>query len=315
MRSHHSRSHGFTLIELLVVIAIIAILIGLLLPAVQKVREAAARTTCSNNLKQLGLACHNFHDARGRLPYGGWKDASVNFGVANPGIEGSGGWQYQIMPFMELDTVYRSWAFDGNNWKPAPATETRHFIGIKTYVCPARDRQKGYKTQGTDASGFTTAGTMTDYALNTQINVPADNTWLTNNQSIGNRDRKQTLQGIPDGTSNTILAGEKAVRMGHFSDDTATSWDESIVQGGNGGQARNGNNVGTNSAAGRASYILVKDNLPNDPVQNNHWGSPFPSGVLFVMADGSVRTINYDITPDNLCYLTNPKDGNVVPPQ
>src|SRR5262249_39593044 len=110
MRRHSPRprrSLGFTLIELLVVIAIIAVLIGLLVPAVQKVRVAAARISSSNNLKQIGIACHNFHDTYGKLPYNGQKVAG------NPTVAGSGSWGYQILPYVEQSNLYNTVAGNG----------------------------------------------------------------------------------------------------------------------------------------------------------------------------------------------------------
>jgi prepilin-type N-terminal cleavage/methylation domain-containing protein len=175
-RSRQSGCAAFTLIELLVVIAIIAILMGLLVPAVQKVREAGARTQCLNNLKQLGLAFHNHHDVHKYFPTGGehWSYAPdfVN-GVPQVGLKQRAGWGYQVLPFVEAENV----------WKGSGATSDpeRALVSVGTpnplFFCPARRgpqtityRDDGYAKNYPSISGATSGRAIThalgDYGAN-----------------------------------------------------------------------------------------------------------------------------------------------------
>ena len=228
-RSVRSRA-AFTLIELLVVIAIIAILIGLLLPAVQKIREAANRMKCSNNLKQIGLAVHNYHDTVGYLP----RSAGTGYGYST-GNQNSWSWLAQILPYVEQDNLFRT-ANLSNNPQPAlnasfaaPGQLTSAQI-IKTYQCPSdgsnnriwTDRANVAPQQmaGTNYKGV--AGSNWCWGTYTNTGPTGDCNGLDNGNGTFYRSdfgNQLTLAGISDGLSNTFFAGEAIPEY-----DIHTSW-------------------------------------------------------------------------------------------
>jgi prepilin-type N-terminal cleavage/methylation domain-containing protein/prepilin-type processing-associated H-X9-DG protein len=313
------RRAGFTLIELLVVIAIIAVLIGLLLPAVQKVREAAVRMKCANNLKQMALACHSLHDAFGVLPSAGRQDfygARGPTAFAPPPAQWWN-WRYQILPYIEQDNVFRLTA----------DTQVR-LTTLSLYNCPSRRPPT-----------VVGALVLTDYAAN------AGTTWCPANEvgtwngvivpSEVNAGSGQwaavppvKLTGITDGTTNTLLLGEKFVTTDHYS--TAAEWGD--------------NNTWTFGATWISYRCAIhqprqdtkettetKEVPPPNagttggrcgpwglgPVGSgggyyDYWGSPHPAGFNAAMADGSVRSIRYDVRLDVLQALANRSDGVVV---
>ena len=276
------KGRGFTLIELLVVIAIIAILIGLLLPAVQKVREAAARTQSINNLKQLGLATHNFHDTNGLLPLAG--------------IQGTNYWQawcaqFLLLPFIEQGAIYN----EISALTPVGAVPANTIIPIKTLLDPGRSHIP-FATSGGNGPGFN--GPHTDYALN-QVSFAYGPTFTS---AAGTNTLRISMSNITslNGTSNTVLYGEKSMDANYAATGSqgSNNWDEDIYSGGYGG---------TN----RYTNIMVKD-APGNNGNNNYWGAPYTGGVPMGMCDGSVLLLSYNNSgsaalQDALSYTnTNP---------
>ena len=236
--SYQKRPRGFTLIELLVVIAIIAILIGLLLPAVQKVREAAARMSCSNNLKQIGLALHNHENTLGYLPPWGFDfspaPAGNPLGAQTQGHSAS----MAILPYMEQENLIKTAntqlsVIDPRNWPPPWGTQVNASGRVKSYLCPSTpDRQVDYApyfiSQGVPNAGGPFVIGATDYSPirgyhNNFRNACAPTTPLSPGGgdeggalgvkgvwTTGLTRGKIALIQIPDGTSNTLLYAESA---------------------------------------------------------------------------------------------------------
>jgi prepilin-type N-terminal cleavage/methylation domain-containing protein len=210
------RWSGFTLIELLVVIAIIAILIALLVPAVQKVREAAARAQCINNLKQIGLGAQSYHDTYKRLPLGGSNDNNPADWCA----------QFQILPYVEQGPMFKAMSANPNQ---------DILSGVPIYICPSRAHGLLYASQH-GGSSPDHLGPYTDYKWNV----------VSFNSSNGQQAPKITLAAITNanGSSNTILSGEGSMDINTAVGHTQSSaWDENIFSGGYGGTGRSSNTI------------------------------------------------------------------------
>lgn len=295
-----SRRLAFTLIELLVVIAIIAVLIGLLLPAVQKVREAANRMNCQNNLKQLGTACHSFHNVYGWFPPSRIADDYMT-------------WAALIMPYIEQDNLYQKFNLTLPYAMQSPAALGNN---LKAFFCPSHPPANGKLSTDSPPGGLTDYAACSGNGSENGVNATGAMILATSTVVGG---KVTTWKGIvsfssiTDGTSNTFLMGERIVRYTTYTGGgRGTGEDRSVF-------ANNANNYRRFAGVSSEGDVHVLQLYSPDPIwnqqvtNNRSFGSRHPGVCQFVFCDGSVRALENSIAADILTKLAKRADGLVVP--
>ena len=318
MRVRSADRRGFTLIELLVVIAIIAILIGLLLPAVQKVREAAARMKCSNNLKQLALAIHGYHDATGYLP-AALEQIPITVNGTTTTVSHS--WTARVLPYIEQDNVYRMYNFN-INWDAGTNTKVGGPIRvtIQTFLCPSAPQDGRHPNRG-----------VLDYAASTErvwpntfvsaaeapfvkaadpffIGVLGHDKVVNGVQAKANR----TLVTITDGTSNTMMLAECAGRNRRFimgREDSSQTWTAGPWANPNSRLNIGGFDTRWQPGQPEPQTGPCAVNCINDKeIYAFHTG-----GANIALADGSVRFLKQSTPLDTVLILLTRARGDLTP--
>jgi type II secretory pathway pseudopilin PulG len=261
---------ALTLVELLVVIAIIALLIALLVPAVQKVRETANRTQCANNLKQIGLAFHSYHDVFKTLPTGG-RNTPPNTSAT---VKADYSWCYQILPFIDQQALYNTTSVAKLDSTPVPL-----------YYCPARRSVRPYHGDSVCDYGGNAGTDLADGLDGTVVRTSAG--------TINLKD------GIPDGASNTLLLGERRINLAFIETGSDAHDNEPCFRyGWDGDGIRWARPLGNTWQA--PAPDLHNGALPPDTPQYQ-FGSSHIAGINVCFADCSVRTISYGV--DGMLFM------------
>ncbi|WP_428306242.1 DUF1559 domain-containing protein [Lacipirellula sp.] len=338
------RIAGFTLVELLVVIAIIGVLVALLLPAVQAAREAARRTQCKNNLKQMALGCMNHADVQKFFPTGGWGwfwagDPDRGFGKDQPG-----GWIYNTLPFLEQAALHDQ----GKDGQPDVLTQSQRTAARTTLsspldaiTCPSR-RPGGQTFPYTNATGIYNALKpelvgRSDYAANSgTVYVEADSfpptyaavsgfSWFENRlptmsppqdptlvlNGISYQRSQVTFKHVTDGTSNTYMVGEKALTTVNYETGGDAGDNETWCTGFNNDNFRK-TASGAYGSLAALTPLLDAPEYPAGVNGQDAFGSAHAGGLNMAYCDGSIHTVNYDVDWQVHRDLGDRADGNAT---
>jgi prepilin-type N-terminal cleavage/methylation domain-containing protein len=339
---------GFTLVELLVVIAIIGILVALLLPAIQAARESARRNQCKNNLKQLGIAAHLFHDSQKFLPSAGWCDWWVGCPDVGMGENQPGSWAYQLLSYIEESAI----AGVGQGFKCGDPN-SREAIGkmlatpVSIFYCPSRRAAQGYPYANTSNTNFVPPPVMakSDYAASIghvnlfgtddgcnknvktvemgktytgwshsgptfvrNVNVLLKINCATGHTGVVFQRSTVSFKQITDGTSSTYLFGEKNIQSDEYETGLAGNDDQSMYNG------WDRDNLASSYVVRSSTGTLIGyPPTPDTPRIDYHWrfGGPHSGGWMVVFCDGSVHFLSYDMDPLIHPKLGDRRDGEV----
>lgn len=340
-------STGFTLVELLVVIAIIGILVALLLPAIQAAREAARRTECKNNIKQLALGAINHHDSQRHFPTGGWGWFWVGDPDRGYSKDQPGGWLYNILPFIEEGSLHDAGKDgDSENISRAQRVAAGTLVSspIPVINCPSRRAAKAFPmtTNAGGTSGLFNSVTpnsagRTDYAMNSghvynefagqgqgpKNYVEAEGTFqwggIANKNFPSNGPNALTgisyersevsIRQVTDGTSKTYLIGERYVPVAHYEDGLWAGDNETWCTGFNNDNYRR---TGRIDGPNIAEEAPIPDTDTTSPDATGRFGSAHSGGWNVSFCDGSVSFVSFNIDWQIHRDLGNREDGNAV---